>query len=275
VGLEEASEKLIEETKADLKENPPRQFDLVRLERVFNYRLEFVEFSVAQFRLNTRSVSLPAELLGLAEQNLQDRIHNTFRVFETGAPFEFEVADPADPMLKVKVTEKWLSKQADILRKEYFIPLGSSSYGNLILKRRKVEFEKGVKRLTFFVDAYAARVREEISEKIRSTRNELIAALSPRVKAAPPASWLQRSVDGRLGDEAVMQRLEEEVNRVFEQVELSFNPTLTCLFKGVNYETIVSDAHFRERIEDYFGKDEAAKLLSEYDASRAQEPLPA
>jgi hypothetical protein len=144
VGLEEACEELIEETKADLKENPPRQFDLVRLERVFNYRLEFVEFSVAQFRLNTRSVSLPAELLGLAEQNLQDRIHNTFRVFETGAPFEFEVADPADPMLKVKVTEKWLSKQADILRKEYFIPLGSSSYGNLILKRRKVEFEKGV-----------------------------------------------------------------------------------------------------------------------------------
>jgi hypothetical protein len=46
---------------------------------------------------------------------------------------------------------------------------------------------------------------------------------------------------------------------------------VTCIFKGVNYETITSDKHFRERIEAYFGNEEAGKLLSEYDASRAQE----
>src|SRR5271166_477666 len=82
VGLNNASEAVVKETKADLEENPPRRFDLVRLERIFNYKLEYVEFSIANFRLNTRSVPLPAELLGLGEESLEDRLRNTFRVFE-------------------------------------------------------------------------------------------------------------------------------------------------------------------------------------------------
>src|ERR1035438_6918473 len=53
------------------------------------------------------------------------------------------------------------------LRKEYFIPLGSSSYGNLILKRRKAEFEVKVARLTSLVQSYAKKVQAGIAEKIR------------------------------------------------------------------------------------------------------------
>ena len=49
VGLNNASEETVQETKVDLKENPPRRFDLVRLERIFNYKLEYVEFSIANF----------------------------------------------------------------------------------------------------------------------------------------------------------------------------------------------------------------------------------
>ena len=271
VGLEVANKSLIEETKADLKENPPRRFDLARLERMFNYKLEFVEFSVANFRLNTRSVSLPAELLGVAQKKLQDRFRNTFRVFETGTPFEFVIPDPADLEHDQRVTEKWLSDEAANLRKEYFIPLGSSSYGNLILKRRKAEFEVKVARLTSLVQSYAKKVQAGIAEKIRSIRDDLVADLYPGVKAAPPRSWLQRSVDGKLNEEVLTQRLEDEVDRAFKEVKQAFNPTVTCIFKGVNYETITSDKHFRERIEAYFGNEEAGKLLSEYDASRAQE----
>jgi hypothetical protein len=271
VGITVASQRVVEETKADLKENPPRQFNLVRLERVFNYKLEFVEFSLSEFRLNKRTVSLPAELLGLVEEDLRDRLHNTFRIFEGGVPFEFEFFDPTSPERKLKISEKWLGKQADKLRKEYFIPLGSSSYGNLILKRLKAKFQDDVARLKALVDLYADKVRASISEKVYATRDDLIKALFPRIKAAPPASWLQRSVDGKLSDEALMQRLEEEVDQAFAGVDQDYQPTLTCLFKGVNYETITGDKNFRERIEDYFGSEEASRLLSEYDASRAQQ----
>jgi hypothetical protein len=271
VGLDFADANDIAELKKDLAETPPRRFHLARLERVFNYKLEFVEFSLEHFKLNTRSVPLPPELLGLAEAGLRNRIRNTFRVFETGNPFEFELADPDDDKATLKITEKWLSDEADRLRKEYFIPLGSKSYGNLILKRLKPEFESGVGRLKSLVDAYAEKVRESIAAKIKGTRDELIKALLPRVKAAPPASWLKRSVEGKLGESALHSRLEEEVDHAFAKVEQAFKPTLACVFKGVNYETITADKHFRERIIDHFGEQEAAKLLSEYDASRAQD----
>lgn len=275
VGLHFADEEAVEQTKADLQENPPRKFDLVRLERVFNYRLEFVDFSVERFRLNTRSVPLPAELLGLAEANLQDRLRNTFRVFESGSPFEFEIPDPVNKRIKLKVTEKMLQDEANKLRKEYFIPLGSSSYGSLVLKREKPEFEAKVERLRALVDAYAERVRDDIAKAIVATRNDLLNALWLRIKAAPPKQWLRRSADGTLSDRALAARLEEEVDKAFEKVEQGFDPTVVCLFKGVTYETITSDEHCRSAVEKHFGKEESDKLFAEYDASPVKDQCPA
>jgi hypothetical protein len=272
IGKDFVSEKRLEEVKADLKETPPKQFNLARLERVFNYRLEFVEFSVEHYKLNTRSVPLSPEILGLAEPGLEDRFRNTFRVFQKGAPFRFEVSAPDNPDLKFELTEDWLNDRATELRKEYFIPLGSSSYGNLIQKRLKTEFEDRVADFKDMVELYAEKVREAIGAKIKETRAGLIAALLPRVKAAPPKSWLRRSVDGKLSDKEVLSRLEQEVDRAFEKVEETFKPTVTCIFKGVNYETITRDPHFREKIEAYFGPEEASKLLDEHDSARGKEP---
>lgn len=271
VGLDVVEERDVEAMKKDLEETPPRRFQLARLERVFNYKLEFVEFSLEHYKLHTRSVPLPAELLGLAQANLRGRLRNTFRVFATGSPFKFEIEDPNDSDTKVQISEKWLTDEAARLRKEYFIPLGSASYGNLILKRLKPEFEAGAGRLKTLVDAYAEKVRETIASKIEETRDELVKALYPRVQASPPASWLKRSVDGALSNDALKKRLEDEVDHAFAKVEQAFDPTLACVFKGVTYETITDDKHFRERMVDHFGEDEANKLLSEYDASRAQE----
>jgi hypothetical protein len=271
VGLNTASENAIEKTKADLKENPPRLFNLVRLERVFNYKLEFVEFSLEGFRLSTRIVPLPPELLGLVEEDLQERLRNTFRVFEAGVPFELEITDPHDAKKTLKVTEKWLSAEANKIRDDFFIPLGSSSYGNLILKRRKHDFERRVYRLRSLVDGYAEKVKETIAAKIKITRENLIHTLLPRVTAAPPPDWLAQSVDGSLEPNEVSERLASEVDKAFGKVEETFFPIVTCIFKGVQYETITADPHFRERIEKHFGKRDAAKLLSEYDASRAED----
>lgn len=270
VGLNDATESAIENAKRDLKENPPRKFNLVRLERVFNYKLEYVEFSLEGFRLGTRTISLPPELLGLVEEDLRKRLQNKFRVFEAGTPFEFTITDPNDSTKQLKVTEKLLSTEADKLRKEYFFPLGSTSYGNLILKRRKLEFQQKVSRLESLVESYASLVRNTIAAKIQDTRESLIGSLFTRVRNAPPPEWSTRSVDGTMTDEAILERLAIEIDRAFETVDKAFDPTITCIFKGVQYETIINDQHFRQRIQKYFGKEDGAHLLFEYDASRAE-----
>jgi hypothetical protein len=271
VGNEVVTEAVLAATTADLQENPPRAFDLSRLERVFNYKLEFVEFSLDQFRLNTRTVPLSAEILGLGSKDLQNRIRNTFRVFEAGTPFEFLIPDPLAPKEPRPVTEKWLIHEANQLRKDYLIPMGVGNYGNLILKRNKGDFVIGAERIKTMVTAYAAHVRQEIRGKIAQTRDSLVEALLPGVTASPPRSWLKQSVEGTLGEPTLRSRLGAAVDVAFKTVEIEFDPRVTWVFKGVTYETIKQDDHFRERLEKHFGKDDAAKLLSEYEASRAHE----
>ena len=139
VGLKAVTEEALAQARADLDENPPRKFDLVRLERVFNYKLEFVEFSIEGCRLNTRVVSLPPEILGLAEKDLQERLRNTFRIFEGGADFIFEIDNPDDSQHKIN-SQKNTFREAKELRRK-LKSLGS--YGNLILKRHKPPFEAG------------------------------------------------------------------------------------------------------------------------------------
>jgi hypothetical protein len=273
VGLDFVKDADVRKTKADLQEVPPRRFDLARLERVFNYRLEYVEFSIEHYKLDTRSVRLDPEILGLAEPGIRERFRNTFRVFQAGGSFRFTVPHPAKSEESIELTEKWLSDKAAALRKDYFIPLGSS-YGNLIQKRRKPEFENGVAQLRALVDLYAVRVRETIATEIAVTRGGLIAALLPRVKAAPPRSWLSRTVDGRISDADLRARLEQVVDEAFASVEQSFEPTLTCVFKGVSYETITEDPHFRKKIEGYFGPEGIRKLLEEHDSSPGQPTQP-
>jgi hypothetical protein len=127
VGLKSVTDAAVVQAKADLEENPPRKFDLVRLERVFNYKLEFVEFLIEGYRLNARVVPLPPIILGLAEKDLKERLRNMFRVFEGGIPFTFTIPDPDDEAAALEVNEKWFADEARGLRGLYFISLGSSS----------------------------------------------------------------------------------------------------------------------------------------------------
>ena len=289
LGLDLVDERKLEEVKQDLKAIPPRPFDLARLERVFNYRLEFVEFSLEHYKLNTRTVTLPPELLGLADKGLQDRLRNTFRIFESGKPFEFMIPDVCpfplpgatngDPtlnmsQLEIPVSEAWLAREADRLRKKYFIPLGSTTHGNLIQKRMKPEFQGEVDRLSRLVEAYAVAVLAAIQKKLLNTKEELIETLMPRVQAAPPKNWLRRSLDGTLDENTIRIRLRQDIDDAFGTANDTYSPKVTVVFKGVNYDTIKSDPHFRKKIAEYFGEEDAAKLLSEFEASRAKEKSP-
>jgi hypothetical protein len=272
VGLASVTEEAVTEAMSDLTVNPPRKFDLVRLETVFNYKLEFVEFSIEGYRLNAKVVSLPPIILGFAEKDLRERLRNTFRLFEGGVPFTFPIADPDDSSISLEVNEKWFSDEARAIREFYFISLGSSSYGSLIQKRLKPEFLNKVDRFTVVLSQYATLVRENIQTKVSETRDNLVKSLLPRVVAAPPKEWQAASLSGTLTQEQILRKLEDVIDGAFEKVDQEFSPKVVCIFKGVRYETIVEDEAFRQQLVGYFGEIDAAKLMSKYDASRAEDP---
>lgn len=272
VGLHSVTEEVVQKTKANLDINPPKKFDLARLERVFNYKLEFVEFSVEGMKLNAKAVPLPAEILGLDSEDLQERLRNSFRVFDSGVPFRFDVDDRVGSQQKIHLTEGYFAKEAQKLRRA-FIPMGT--YGNLIQKHQKPFLEAGVGRLRSLLAVYTKSVKEQIGPRIDATRDSLINSLYPRLKANPPEVWSNHFAYGVIPDDVLRSRLEAAIDLAFRKVAESFSPEITCTFKGVRYDTITADPVFRKGVEKHFGAEETAKLFAEYDASRAEDRKPA
>ena len=58
----------IKEVKKDLAENPPKRFDIARAERVFNSRIQYVEFSLETYRLSQKVAPIPSDLMGLTNR---------------------------------------------------------------------------------------------------------------------------------------------------------------------------------------------------------------
>ena len=90
IGTTPVEDTLIESVKKDLTDNPPKRFDIARAERVFNSRIQYVEFSLETYRhLLKKSAPIPSDLMGLANmQELQNRWRNTFKLFDARRSFD-------------------------------------------------------------------------------------------------------------------------------------------------------------------------------------------
>ncbi|TAK27433.1 MAG: hypothetical protein EPO40_17595 [Myxococcaceae bacterium] len=260
IGLKPVTKQRLAEVIADLQANPPKPFDVARQELTFNSELEYVEFEVSDFRLAKKKVALPAEILGVADANLQKRFRNSFQVFAEGTPFEFKVDDPADPGKTITLSETVLKKKADELREDYLPALGEP-YRRVILRRRRAEFEREIADFKKRVDAYRKLVLAAIGTEFEKTQRELVEALIDSVAASPPKKWLDKTVSGRLDRAAIKKQLTVMINGSLQDVLGEYNPEVSVVFKGVNYETFARDRLFRARLEQKFGREEIARLF--------------
>jgi len=71
----------LEAVKQDLRASPPKEFDIARIERVFNSALHFVELEILNYRFSAKKVRLDAELFGMGDDYLRERVENTFKPF--------------------------------------------------------------------------------------------------------------------------------------------------------------------------------------------------
>lgn len=269
VGLTPISEEKLKETKQDLKAVPPREFNIARRERVFSYKLEFVEFSIEGFKLATRAVQLPPELLGLDED--VDQWHNTFRLFPSGSLPKVEI--DAEDGKKRELGERALSAAADALRKKYLISL--PGYGWLILVRNKAAFESAVETLRADLKIYKKQIDDQLNKLRTTSTDRLIELLLPRVREKIPERWSIQAIFFPLTDDDLRDRLRWDLEMAVLRASDTFMPEVKCLFKGVTYGTIKADEHFQAAIAKAFGKNAAAQLLNERDVTEAKDQAPA
>jgi len=270
VGTEYVNTAKIEAVRRDLEAKPPKQFDLARIERVFNYKLQFVEFKVEDFSLGRRTITLEPGWLGLSDLELKQRFRNSFKLFEPGEGMEVEIVLPSECCFFLEagrqtVNEKTIYEHTRALRTNFLMPLGH--YGSVIRKRDLQEFQTCIDELKILLKLYADEVRKNLDEELNQTQQRLLENLVPDLVQNPPKEWSLRAISGKPDETRVRQLLTEGLVEAFGKVKKAFEPNLTVVFKDVTYTTIVEDPRFREALEKQFGEQDVAKLLDEHDAA--------
>ena len=93
IGRQPVTPEQVTKTLEELALNPPKRFDLQRVQRVFSSRVQYAEVTVTGYRVAGRSVALPKDLL-VADHETQRRLKNSFKLFEKGETIEVEIDAP-------------------------------------------------------------------------------------------------------------------------------------------------------------------------------------
>ena len=270
VGHEPIAQKQIDAVKHDLAERPPKEFNVARIERVFNSMLHFVELEISDYKLESRSVSLDASLFGFEDPEVVSRLRNRYRIFAETDMLNVEIPsfDEFGEHQKDRPKQKFGPRSIDAERKRikgrYILEAGNLG---LIIQRRDVSaFESDIKKLKIKIAAYKLAVRDIIKKRIDEIVSELLNALKERLRANPPDHWRSRYFGNKPSDEDIRRLFEEEIRTEVERVKTDFDPKVFYAFKDVTYQTF-HDQDFRRILEQRFGKDAISHLFSEHDAA--------
>jgi len=243
----------VERTNEELKANPPLKFDVARKVRVFNARIEFVEFELRGLAISRKTVQIPSDLLGLArEPRAQKLLRSSFQLIEENS----------------ELSGERVNKLKQFIAKKYLI--GLPGYGNVVLRSNKEDFQTAVKALERYVRRFQRLLKKKLQAAIDANREVLVSALLPGTLASPPARWQRFLGNGDRRDQ-VERLLRGELSDAFGSSEKLFREMeVKLVFKGVTYESL-SDPEFvrvaREKIRSL------DLLHEEYDAARAEGQL--
>lgn len=274
IGNDPIDQDAIEEVKADLKECPPKEYNVARIERVFSSMLHYVELKIEDYKLTSRSIALNPELFGVHNADVINRLTNRYRLFAETKSLDLEIpafdkdANPIKDAAKVRFGPKSIDAERKRIKKRFIMEAGV--LGLLILRKDVQEFEREIKVLTARIAAYKELVLDEIKQRTDQIVDELLNAMKETLRANPPEHWKSRFFSNEPTDADIDRLFREEVEAEVHRVNTDFNPRIFYTFKDVTYQTF-KDKKFRALLEDRFGKDSVDQIFSEYDAAREQE----
>src|SRR5262249_24877731 len=149
--------------------------------RVFSSKVQYVELEVENYRLSTRQVQMPEDLIDVTDNELRGQISGRLRApTEAFGPFEILI-ETKDGWSVVKADERWIGRERKRIEDEYTYVV--PRYGRVILHRKKEEFSKEIERFRRNVDEYCWIARKALSDLKSEFESRLIAEYLPRWKA--------------------------------------------------------------------------------------------
>jgi hypothetical protein len=226
------------------------KFDLARTVRVFNARIEFVEFQMRGLSISRKTVQISPDLMLATEPRAQKLVNSSSKLIGENSELSGERAN----------------KLKQFIAKKYLIPL--SGYGTVILRSNKSDFEVAVTALEKYVRRFQRLLKRTLQSEIDTNRELLVSALLPSVARAPPARW-NRFLGNNPSKESVERLLRNELTESFGTAEdLVQEMKVKVVVKGVTYESL-SDPEFIKIATKAIPSLE--NLHDEFDAARAHE----
>lgn len=271
-------------TLLELERIPPKSFDVSRVERVFNTQLQYVEIEVTGYRLQSRKVSIPSDLLVGEDAELEKRLHNSYALLKDKQSLQVEikvldpknlepVLDTAGKAIMLLYSEAQLEADRKRLYADFLTQVGG--YGWLIRRWDRKSFDQRVLWLRQRIEAYREGIAASLKAAVRTSVGDLAVALLPMVKDRVPHRLRKRFVSAELSEAELLAELVQELEGAFERSALLVDPKIKVEFKDLTYETIV-DPKFREALDKAYGRpgqpSAYSRMIAQYDAARESAP---
>ena len=224
----------VQEMWVNLEANPPKPFDITRKLNVFSSKVQYVEFSASNYRLTTRQIPLPPELVDVADDDLKNRITGRIRAPFDGVGKLEVIFDDDGKDERLKVDDDWLKKERKRIEDKYTFQI--NNFGRVILSSDREAFDKAAERFRSIVEKYQAVLHDTLEKSKSKFKKRIVNEFSPRWKENPPEYFT------RWGIKATPDKIKEELQRLAQKLfesAISFNtPVVKILYKGVSPENL-------------------------------------
>jgi hypothetical protein len=246
VGAEAATPELLKASLKDLERLPPKPFNVARTERV-NTKLQYVDFEVTGYKLTSRRVQIPTDLLVGTDKTLEARLRNSFSLLE-GKESLVVLIEDSDPdtgnkliddkgrIVLTPYSEQAIEDERKQIYTDFLTPM--PGHGQLISKVRRKAFDARVEWFKSRVAAYTVAVKQQLDQAVAESVRELTQALLPGVMQRPPARLLKYSMSFDPKESDYRAALEAELSQAFNLGDRFFQPVVKVIFKDLTYETI-------------------------------------
>lgn len=246
IGTEIFTDEDLKEIKIELNNNPPKKFDAEREVRVYQGYIQFVELSLNGCRLKGKTITLPKDLLNIADIDLRGRVKTTCRMLLGGGAFSARAA-----LIEERVIN---------LRKGYLKSLGKR-YGSVILRRERGKFDEEIDSIKRELEKLRKSTAEDLKSEIANSRENLIKMLLPGVMGNPPLR-LPNPLFGETEEQA-REYIGDEIDKQMPvPKQLLSQMRIVCDYKDVTFE-MLNDEEFIRLIEEKFPEERFGKLYSE------------
>jgi hypothetical protein len=224
----------VQQMQTDLKANPLKPFDITRKMNVFTSKVQYVEFSASNYRLTTRQIPLPPELVDVADDDLRNRISSRIRAPLDGIG-KLEVKIEHDGKSEsIKVDDDWLNKERKRIEDEYTFPI--NNFGRVILYSDRDAFDKATSRFKSVVGKYQVALRDALVTKQSEFEKRIVDEFSRRWEQNPPKHFARWGIEPT--PEKIRAELQKLAQELFQSAITFDPPVVKILYKNVGPENI-------------------------------------